>query len=382
MTNKRLYVVLLGLAVMFFACGLIYGMVSVDVTNHFETGIVDIDLTEYQIVDGKETLWEDDPIILPGDLISKIPRIHNSGNDCYVRAKITFRETDELNDSHLVGISDKWVKAEDGYYYYTEILPHGEDVDIFEALSIPVDFSQDNQGKKFYIDIDADAIQSLNFTPNFDSATPWGEIQILECEKEGEYDVSTFKPSDNQVFQILYQGDAKDLIKNHDDFFINFPYMMPGDTFSDSVNLENDSNSIIKLHFRSVATNNSELLDKIQLKITTEIDGEEVTFYEGSLRAAELAEDTVLGELEANAKGTFNFEIYVPHELNNEFSISSSAVQWVFSTEVTEVPDNPETGDNTNIVGYFTFMVISGVALILLIAVPFLKKKEACKHDN
>lgn len=376
MVNKKLYIIALGLSVILFVCGLIYGMVSVDVTNHFETGIVDIDLTEHQIVDGDEEPGEDGVKVMPGNVVSKIPRVYNSGNDCYVRVKITFRDVDGLDESNLVGMGEKWVKADDGYYYYTEILPHGEAVDIFQAVSIPNDFPQTNEGSTFYIDIAADAIQSKNFAPMFGEASPWGSVEIIECVKEGQYDVSTFKPSDDQSFQILYQGDAKDLIKNHDDFFANIPYMMPGDTFSDSVTLKNDSDNLVKLHFRSVAVDDSELLDKIQLKITTEIDGKESVFYEGSLKAAALAEDSVLASLEANSEGTFHFEIYVPHELNNEFSISSSAVKWVFSTEVTEVPDNPETGDDFNIILWVSMLGISLTSLALLLVLGVKDKKK------
>ena len=36
---------------------------------------------------GKEVPWETEENVLPGGLISKIPRIVNDGADCYVRAK-------------------------------------------------------------------------------------------------------------------------------------------------------------------------------------------------------------------------------------------------------------------------------------------------------
>ena len=371
MVKRKLLIFLLGLVVIFCSCGLIYGMISVAVTNPFVTGIVDISLAEYQQDGNEEVLWEDNPTILPGDIISKIPRIYNDGNDCYIRAKITFREIDELNESHLLGISEDWVKADDGYYYYTKILPHGEDVDIFEGLAIPTDFSQDNQGEKFYIDIDVDAIQSDNFSPKFDMAQPWGDVEVLACGKEGKYEITALEPSDTQSFQIVYQGDTEELISNSDNFFANIPFLMPGDVYSESVSLANESDEEIVMHFRSVALDDSELLEKISLKITAVVDGETTFSYEGNLKAAPLAEDTILAKIPGGSDAEFNFEISVPAELNNKYSITASAVQWIFATDVTETP---KTGDTMHLPLYAGGMIISlaGLSVVLLTG----KRKE------
>ena len=376
--KRKVLVVFLSLSIAVLSCGLIYGMVSVEVTNEFETGIVDIRIEEYQRRNEKETLWEDNPVILPGDTVSKIPRIFNDGNDCYVRAKITFQGITELDESNLLGISDKWVKADDGYYYYTKILPHGEDVDIFEALYIPDDFSQANEEKQFSIDIDADAIQSINFEPEFSMAQPWGSVEILDCGKEGQYDVSTFKKTDNQNFSVTYQGDVNKLVKNRDNFFVNFPYLMPGDTYNDTLDLVNNSKKDIKIYFRSKATDTSALLDKIQLKITTVIDGKTKVFYSGDLRAEKLNEDIVLGVIPKNKEGSFHFEVHVPPELNNQYTISSSLVKWIFSTEpIPDDPfDSPKTGDDSHVMLWGTITIVSLIGLVWVSILMIKDKKE------
>ena len=65
--------------------GLVYAMPETSVDNHFETGLVDIELDEYQLdEEGKEEPYTDKQNILPGATISKIPRIHNEG-DVYKR---------------------------------------------------------------------------------------------------------------------------------------------------------------------------------------------------------------------------------------------------------------------------------------------------------
>lgn len=347
MIKRRYFIIMLGLSIILFCTGAIYAMESVEVTNLFETGIVDIELDEYQKIGDVEEPWSDIEDVVPNQEISKIPRIENDGVDCYIRAKITFRNTDQVDDSCLFGMSDKWVKADDGYYYYTEIVPNGTSIDLFEGLIIPEDFAQTGEGEQFYLDIDTDAIQSKNFTPNFEAAAPWGSVEILECEKEGMYDVNTFHQSDSKAFQILYQGDTGKLIKNEEDFFSNFPYLMPGDVLSDTVDLVNDSDKDIKLYFRSEALDESELPDKILLTITTEIGGKEVTVYSGTLRAEDLSENVILGTIPKGSNGKFNFEIKVPEELNNQYTILDSYVKWIFSTEpIKEIEQIPNTGDS------------------------------------
>lgn len=64
---------------------------SVTVKNHIATGDINISLKEYQKKNGKETSYKNPVEILPGDFISKIPRITNLGMPCWIRAKISFQ---------------------------------------------------------------------------------------------------------------------------------------------------------------------------------------------------------------------------------------------------------------------------------------------------
>lgn len=374
MVKKKLLLMILVLSISLF-CGTIYARTQVSVTNQFETGIVDIELSEYQKKGDTEVLWTDNPTVLPGDKISKIPRIHNDGNDCYVRAKVNFRGTADVNDGDLFGIGKDWVKADDGFYYYKKILPTGGDVDLFQGIHIPKKLPQEVQEKIFYVDIDADAIQSKNFSPDFKAAMPWGSVEILACEKEGMYDVSEFKRADTKSFQIVYQGDSAKLIKNEDDFFVNFPYLMPGDVYSDDVKLNNNSKTDIKLYFRSEALDKSTLLDKILLTITTNVDGKEKVVYDGNLRAKELSEEVALGIIPAGADGDFHFEISVPSELNNKYTILDSDVRWIFSTEPIKDVVPVDTGDKTILGIYLVLMISSAFGLFM---VSRKRKEDEC----
>ena len=375
MMKRKIIIIMLCLSMLVSASGLVYCAATVDVTNYFETGVVDINLTEYQVVDGKETEWVDNPTILPGDAISKIPRISNDGNDCYVRAKLTFRGTDEVGEENLFGIGNKWVKADDGYWYYLGVLSHGESVDIFEGLLIPEDFSQEYEGETFYVDVDVDAIQSKNFTPDFSLSQPWGSVEILKFEKSDEYDVNKFKTSDTKSFEIVYRGDSGKLVKNQEDFFTNFPYLMPGDTYSDVAILENDGNKDITIYFRTEDIDNSELLDKLQLKITTVIEGVEKVIYNGDLRATYMNKNTKLGVIKAGKNAEFKYEVYMPAELNNKYTLMDSRVKWIFTTELNDTSSNPKTSDST------TGLLVASVVMFVLSCCGFVvlgttKRKE------
>ena len=68
----------------------IYGLPKAYVLYQANSGKVAIHLEEYRMNGEKEVPWETEENVLPGGLISKIPRIVNDGADCYVRAKIVF----------------------------------------------------------------------------------------------------------------------------------------------------------------------------------------------------------------------------------------------------------------------------------------------------
>lgn len=342
----------------------IYAFTEVSVVNNFSTGIVDIELDEYTIEDGKEKKWENNiKDVLPGDDIYKIPRISNHGNDCYVRAYVHFVDT-PLDVTCLKGMSDNWILAEDGYFYYKEILETGKSVDLFQGIKIPVDLTENAAESLFTIKVDVDAIQSNNFDPDYDSSNPWGEVQILECEKEGMYDINTFKKPDNKKFSITYEGDSNKLIKNEDDFFMNFPVLLPGDTYTDTLLFTNDSNRKVNLYFRTASPEGTDLLNKVTLKITKQIGDNKEVIYDGDLRATKLYANMLLAVIDKGKSGSLTYEIHVPEELQNPYSIMEDYVMWVFATDPIAEIDTVKTGDDT--LKFCTTMMIIGLVLAVI----------------
>ncbi len=344
MKKKRLVIFLASLSILMCGSGTILAMTETSVTNTLSTGIVDIELEEYRIQDGEEERYEDVKDILPGQVISKIPRIRNAGNDCYIRVKLELTGTEESIEIREIG--ENWVQGKDGYLYYTEVLKTGEETDLFQSIRIPEDFAQE-ENSTFQLKIDAEGIQSKNFTPDFEADAPWGAVEIQQCKKEGQYDISSFKQASDQSLRVVYEGDSQKLFSEPEDFFTNFPVMLPGDAYEETAVLQNTADKPVKLYFRGASeeTADNDLLEQIGLTITTEIAGKTETVYEGALKGAGLEENRLLGEIPAQSTGNFHFALEVPEELDNQYTVLTNQVVWAFSTEPLEPLTPVQTGD-------------------------------------
>mgnify|MGYP001622856365 CR=1 FL=1 len=362
--KRNIALILCSFSIALCGIGTAFGETVASVVNNFNTGIVDIDLQQYEIVNGEEVESSGVTEVMPGRQVSRIARITNEAYDCYVRAKVAFSKED-LSEEDLYGISDDWVRKDDGYYYYTKVLKTDESTDLFEGVSIPTDFSQELEEQRLNLDVNVDAIQSRNFNPNFNNGNPWGDVEILE-RKQGDYEMSQFKMNeDSNVFTVEYKGASEGLVINKDDFFSDFTTMMPGDVLEHDIELKNTGDNKIDLYFNTETVDDSELLDAIQLQIS--VDGKEI--YNGSINAEELNDKIKLGNY---GDGKMSFKVTVPAELNNHYSLLDSKVKWVFSADeqepeggISQVIDkiNPvKTGDPTVIAGWIVLLVGSAVA--------------------
>ena len=127
--------------------------------------------------------------------------------------------------------------------------------------------------------------------------------------------------------------------------------MMPGDTYKESAGLVNNSKTPIKLYFRSEVTDKSELLDEVKIKIYATIDGKRSLIYNGPMVNSQITDNILLGTIPANATGTLEYKLDVPKELDNQYTLLSSYVKWIFSTEPIESGrERVQTGDS-NVIG-------------------------------
>lgn len=378
MKQKRIYSVLLLVSFLMCVSGTaIYALPEASVINRFETGNVDIRIDEYSEVDGKKTKSEKRfENILPGQFLSNIPVITNQGSECYIRVKPVFEGTDFLSGKDLEGITDDWIWAEDGFLYYKKTLSRGEKISVFQGIRIPDDFPQeDMQEKEIKLYLQADSIQSANFQPDFSEKLPWGQVEILTSKKTDQYHIRSLAESENTEFKIEYQGNMKAMIIEGDDFFANFPALMPGDTYGDNISLENSELEEMKFYFKSEIIRHDEILRKIKLSIITDIEGQKKVVYQGPLEGTEITDSILLGQISQKEKGKFSFMLSVPEELNNDYTQLSSCVKWIFSTE--EIPESVQTGDS----GIFAYALIGGgISLGVMTVMSIKYKKHVAKR--
>ncbi len=352
----------------------IYAYTEVSVKNEFSTGVVDISLEEYTVQNDTEKLWENDiKNILPGQNISKIPRIKNCGNDCYIRADVDFLNT-SITKEAIYGISDDWILAADGYYYHKNILKSGMSVDLFKGFTVPENFDEKYENTLFDLKINVDAIQSDHFNPDFSLFSPWGDVEIQTCKKEGLHEISTLDKKEFLKFKIIYKDDTEKLIKNHENFFANFPILLPGDRYTDSVHISNNSKEPIKLYFHTSIFEENDLLDEVMLKIYGEFDNESRLIYDGTIRGKELFDNILLADLNGGEEGKVIFEIYVPEELDNDYVLLDSEVIWNFLTESIKSSEAPvPTGDHAMRICMILF-IIGGIMIISIAIWKFLER--------
>lgn len=355
--------------VVFSLSSIAYARTQLSIDNNISSGSVDISLEEYEEgIDGELVEYTGSRELLPGTKISKIPRIENNGNSCYVRTKLDF-SIDELNESYY-GMPEGWVKCSDDYWYYTDVIKHDDYVNIFEGIQVPEDFSSVNMGKDAKLEIAVDAIQADNFIPDYDSNSPWGIVEIKKLVKGENHEITNLEVENPKKFEIQYDSATKSLVSNEKDFFQNIKDVMPGDKYSDVIDLKNTSTKKADLYFKTF-TEDSKLLSKVKLNI--QLGNKEI--YSGTLDSKELSNEIKLASIEPGNSEQLKFSIEVPKDLNNDYALSNESVRWMFSAE--EIADKIPNGNGPKTgVEDMSALYLAGMISSLLVMLYMVYKKE------
>lgn len=302
------------------------------VTNHIALGDVNIGLKEFEKKGGREVTFENSKTILPGAVISKIPRITNYAMPCWIRARIIFSnensETDGLDETLISGFPKNWIKRGE-YYYYTQILKKKDSVDLFQTVSVPSAWTEEHSGQSLGLTVQAEAIQAANFQPDFEAMSPWGNQKIQQCvhEQDGNFACK----AEPVKLSVEFNGKAHKLLAVPGDFFSNMGTAMPGDVFQDTVTVSNTTESQAEIWFRTAVsgqnTKQTEILKGV--KLTVYLDKKQV--YKGTLDSPELEKNHSLGIYQPGQKGELKFALEVPAEWDNAYALRDAAVQWIFT---------------------------------------------------
>lgn len=411
--SRRKPILILGLA--FFIAGTIGGTYayysdSITVENRIQLGDIDISLEEYCLDENqKEQVYDQNIQVLPGDTVSKIPRITCLTEPCYIRALITHsspvinntvtddiitedtttegtttRDTttedtttedtiscdsfqiqadeypDILTDENIFGLSESWIKIGD-YYYYKNILNPKESADLFQGVFIPYEWDNEHAEQKLNLNIQIDAVQAEHFTPDFSSDQPWGNEEIEVCAHSGDRSALV---NPYTTMYVEFEGNSHKLVAVPKDFFSNLGQAMPGDLLNDTVTLKNTTEDEVELLFHTalpetLTEEQKSLLTKIELAIF--LDGDKL--YEGNLEAASLSSDISLGKYQSQENKEFTFSLTVPAELKNQYALADTVVRWVFSVQQDGKATPVGTGDTMM---FLPFLFLGGGGLLLL----------------
>lgn len=299
-----------------------------------------------QGVDIRVSAEVDDSLISPGKDIVYKPVIENKGADSWVRFKLT--ADSELPLDNFYGLSSDWVEK-GGYWYLTKPVLSKETVPTVEGFKVP-DTLTDQSDTEIEVGGTYDAIQSDNFTPDFDSENPWGDVNIVESDFDGSNylrTVATIKPITVDI------GSSDDVIITSGDI-LSYD-LIPGDIKSNTLVIENTSSVDKKVNFKSISDRENVLLQNIYIGI----GDSEKEIYDGALSEANF--DKEIATIPAGDTATINYEISIPTEVGNALQGEKGEFEWHFTSE--EIPEVVKTNDVFPVMIFFIIVALSTVGI-------------------
>lgn len=356
----------------------IYAMSNQITNGVISTGAVDIKLDIYRL-DGQSQLINydnDGKKVFPGEIISYIPKVSNIGENCYLRVKIEY-VNDSVNFSNYVtGFSNELTKIGE-YYYYNKVFNSEDVLKIFDTIKIPENIEQITDEKRIKIKIIAQAIQERNFEPDYSLGDPWKGITPTES-----IDISHDIERELEI-DINYEDGIRNDFIVPANFFENLKKSMPGDSFTNSLEIKNSNKNSVKYFLRfttdGLIDKDIELLSKMNLTILNQAGQ---VLYNGKLLQTD---NILLGEYKLNQTDKLTFNVSVPMDLGNEYILLNPKASLVFSAEYKEKDiikrksKNPETGDTID--WAITIFLISSIGFVTVLLLDFNERRNIDSID-
>lgn len=307
--RKKIYGMLAAASMLMLALG-----TTVEAVNDPQiTGI--LESSKVQI---KVDIEGDEKNVVTGGNIEKRVFITNLGTECYIRITPEFSKNEKDLVNLVLGIPESWINL-NGVYYYRASLSENERIQFCTGVEIPLTA----EGGDLDFGIKAEAIQSANFNPDFETENPWGDVDILAAKDDDESEVNYVeketKGSRGEGLEIYYNEDAKKMVSNFDEIFSSVPNLHPGDSFTEVIELQNPTESE-KVFYIADMTDESELLKHIGVEVSSEISGEVKNLYKGSLADGNNGEYLEVGTLAPGEGGKLIVQVNMEEEAGNEAS--------------------------------------------------------------
>ena len=312
--------------------------------------------------------------LMPGSRVKKIVNVKNTGSvDAIVRIRVEkalgaldeegrFTPETGLNPDWIeIAYDDtgSWVFQEDGYFYYSEILPAGEmsKKPLMTSFLLSPEAKNPCKGKEGRIFLHMESVQA-----EADAVSLWGktkeEMGIL-------YDAVIEKEASAVEFRSFEEGFV--FHPKSTDLFSSFKYLCPGSERSQQIHVKNLSGKEVFLTLRAapsrvVNQEKRELVEKIlreYAKLRVLLDGKVI--YEGSLngnpegvRTGEpsMGKGVSLGKFQAGGSRRIHLFLELSPEMDNEYMSLLANVDWIFEAvkeETTPVTTQTPTPGPTRI---------------------------------
>lgn len=196
-------------------------------------------------------------------------------------------------------------------------------------------------------------------------------LMILSLSEIGFGSSVTYEGRSQSFIFLSRSGDSPT------DLFGNLKSVMPGDSITERIVVNNDiSDDVkVKLYVRAVGTEgDEEFLSKLDLRV--EQDGEILLFEAPASDTAELEDWVYLGTFYSGEPTTLDLILEVPIELDDSFQNAVGNVLWEFRAEEYPVentdPGQPKTGDILDTGLWLT----AGTAAMLLAMIIFTEMRR------
>ena len=350
--------------------------------SSYETKIVE----EYEIPES----------VNPSQEVTKVVNVKNTGTvDTLIRVSVekmfgtrkedgSFLEDKTLSPEMIeIDFNQKWwVKKEDGFFYYRDILRAGEITHepLFSSYRISEKAGNEYRKKDAQIVVKMESVQAKG-----DAVGLWGKsYQELGIQRPAAQ-----VGLDTSVHYLGKEG-GFDITRNRTDLFASFKNLSPGCARTQKIMLYNDSTETVELFLRAEATG-QEAMDSQQLQMIRQllnqygiikITGEKGLLYHGPVSGVgesgnNMKHNISLGKIKAGKSRTLTVTLSVSPDMDNRYQELTGKVKWVFTAQgenpsyqwPVSVIMPPKTGDFTEIGIWLALFLVSGGSMITVFGV-------------
>ena len=368
-----------------------------------------------------EEEYEQNQVVFPNGTVEKVVKVKNTGTaDAMIRVKVEKVWGDGRDENGKLIINpeldtdnimihyntEKWVyNAEDGYYYYMQVLKPGDTTSsLFDSFTV-----NGNKTDGRYKNKHADIVVSMEMVQAAGGGLSyWGtsfEKLGIVYKQQVQTDIITtvdFKnPKEGFAFEV-----------NDGDLFVNFKNLVPGESRSQVVEITNKWNKDTEIFLwaeyieQSQATDKTrELINKLlhENAVIVITDDNGTIIYKGAVwgnpdidskGTDSMKYPISLGLFAENQTKKLNISLYLDSQTDNEYMELTGLIKWVLSAEGTDTQekisepekiitekihttDSPKTGDSSGVFLYGVTAIIS--FLLMLITLRKAKKAQNMK---